>query len=68
MIAIKHLKELHKINPDISAEDLIKLAEYYVEMSKSCVNDIKNIGGIVKIFKNGNIEVKDYKKGENNEI
>lgn len=62
MIAIKHLKELHKINPDISAEDLIKLAEYYVEMSKSCVNDIKNIGASVRIFKNGNIEVKDYKE------
>ena len=68
MIAIKNLKELHKINPDISAEDLIGLAEYYVEMSKSCVNDIKNIGGSVKIFYNGNIEVKDYKKGENNAI
>ena len=68
MIAIKHLKELHKINPDISAEDLIKLAEYYVEMSKSCVNEIKNCGDSVKIFKNGNIEVKDYKKGVNNEI
>ena len=59
MIAIKHLKELYKINPDISAEDLIKLAEYYVEMSKSCVNDIKNCGDSVKIFYNGNIEVKD---------
>ena len=47
MIAIKHLKELHKINPDISAEDLIGLAEYYVEMSKSCVNDIKNCGAYV---------------------
>ena len=68
MIAIKNLKELHKINPNISAEDLIKLAEYYVEVSKSCENDIKNCGDSVKIFYNGNIEIKDYKKGENNEI
>ena len=68
MIAIKHLKELHKINPDISAEDLIKLAEYYVEMSKSCVNEIKNCGDSVKIFYNGNVEIKDYKKGKNDEI
>ena len=65
MIAIKHLKELHKINPDISAEDLIKLAEYYVEMSKSCVNDIKNTGDSVKIFYNEKIKIKDYESEVN---
>lgn len=67
MIAIKNLKELHKINPNISAEDLIKLAEYYVEVSKSCENDIKNLGDSVKIFYNGKIEIKDYKKVGTNE-
>ena len=65
MIAIKHLKELHKINPDINAKQLIQLAEYYVEMSKSCVNDIKNTGDNVKIFYNGKIEIKDYESGVN---
>lgn len=65
MIAIKNLKELHKINPDISAKQLIQLAEYYVEMSKSCVNDIKNTGDSVKIFYIGKIKIKDYESEVN---
>lgn len=65
MIKIEHLKELYRLNPDINAEQLIQLAEYYVEMSKSCVNDIKNTGDSVKIFYNGKIEIKDYESGVN---
>lgn len=64
MIAIKDLRELYKINPDISGKDLIMLAEYYVEVTRNCEYNIKNIGDKGKIFYNGRIEIKDYKRGE----
>ena len=67
MIAIKDLRELYKINPNISVENLIMIAEYYADLTRNCVDDIRNIGDRAKIFYNGRIEIKDYKKKVNND-
>lgn len=63
MISIKVLRELCRINPDISGKALIELAECYVEVTRSCVDNIKNIGDSARFFYNGRVEIKDYKKG-----
>ncbi len=51
-IAIKDLKALYEINPDINAEGLIKLANYYAlnceELEKKA-NPILNVGESVTI-------------------
>lgn len=65
MIKIEHLKELYKLNPDINAEQLIQLAEYYVEMSKKCVDNIVEQGETVRIYPMGNIKTKDYESEVN---
>lgn len=65
MIKIKHLKELYRLNPGISAEQLIQLAEYYVEMSKECVDNIVEQGETVRICTIGNIKIKDYESEVN---
>lgn len=48
MIKIKDLKDILIFNPDLSARNLIKLAEYYVEICNSITFDNK-------IFKNAKI-------------
>lgn len=65
MIKIEHLKELYRLNPDINAEQLIQLAEYYVEMSKECVNNIVEHGEPVRIYTTSNIKTKDYESEVN---
>ena len=54
-IQFKHLKELYRINPDISASDLIKLAEYYVDTCANVDDEIKNAGESVRIITLGGI-------------
>ena len=60
-IKIKHLKELLRINPDISAEGLIKLAEYYVDTCANVDDTIKNQGDTVRIQRVADIVVNEYK-------
>lgn len=63
-IKIKHLKELHRINPDISAGDLIKLAEYYIDTCANIDDTIKNQGDTVHIKYVPSIEVRQYVEGK----
>ena len=60
-IQFKHLKELQRINPDISASDLIKLAEYYVDTCANIDDTIKNQGDTVRIQRVADIVVNEYK-------
>jgi hypothetical protein len=60
-IQFKHLKELYRINPDITAGDLIKLAEYYVDTCSNIDDTIKNQGDTVRIQRVANIVVNEYK-------
>ena len=60
-IQFKHLKELHRINPDISASDLIKLAESYVDTCANIDDTIKNQGDTVRIQRVADIVVNEYK-------
>ena len=50
-IRLYELKELYKINPDISAGELIALAEQYVELCPIIAANsyIKNCGETVKV-------------------
>ena len=62
-ISIKNLRELLIINPDISAERLVDLAYYYVDvMEKVAENETKIIGDTVRIQTVGDIVVKEYNK------
>lgn len=63
-IRFKHLKELHRINPDISAGDLIKLAEYYVDTCANIDDTIKNQGDTVHIKYVPSVEVREYIEGK----
>ena len=63
-IKFKHLKELHRINPDISAGDLIKLAEYYIDTCANVNDIIKNQGDTVHIKYVPSIEVREYIEGK----
>ena len=63
-IQFKHLKELYRINLDISASDLIKLAEYYVDTCAKIDDTIKNQGDTVHIKYVPSIEVRDYIAGK----
>ena len=61
-ISIKNLRELLIINPDISAEGLVDLAYYYVDvMEKVAENETKIIGDKVRIQRVSDIVVKEYK-------
>ena len=60
-IQFKHLKELLRINPDITAENLIKLAEYYVDTCANIDDTIKNQGDTVRIQRVVDIVVNEYK-------
>ena len=61
--SIKNLRAMLKINPDISAEGLIQLADYYVDvMEKVAENETKIIGDTVRIQRVGDIVVKEYDK------
>ena len=61
-ISIKNLRELLIINPDISAEGLIELADYYVDvMEKVAENEKKIIGDTVRIQRVTDLVVKEYK-------
>jgi hypothetical protein len=64
VIQFKHLKELHRINPDISASDLIKLAEYYVDTCANIDDTIKNQGDTVHVQYVPSIEVRQYVEGK----
>ena len=64
VIQFKHLKELHRINPDISAGDLIKLAEYYVDTCANIDDTIKNQGDTVHIQYVPSVEVREYIEGK----
>ena len=63
-IQFKHLKELYRINPDISASDLIKLAEYYVDTCANIDDTIKNQGDTVHIKYVPSVEVREYIEGK----
>ena len=63
-IQFKHLKELYRINPDISASDLIKLAEYYVDTCAKIDDTIKNQGDTVHIKYMPSVEVREYIEGK----
>ncbi|MGN1125542.1 MAG: hypothetical protein ACI4S3_07335 [Candidatus Gastranaerophilaceae bacterium] len=56
MIKIEQLKEILRINPDVSAEQLVKLAEYYVKLSKECEINTKNADKSVRFYKFGKIK------------
>ena len=63
-IQFKHLKELYRINPDISASDLIKLAEYYIDTCANVDDTIKNQGDTVHIKYAPSVEVREYIEGK----
>ena len=57
-IRLYELKELYKVNPNISAEELIKLAEQYVEICANvAINSfIANSGETARIYYTGTCE------------
>lgn len=55
MIAIKHLKELYRINEGITAEQLVDLAEKYVILTNEA-NKFRYVGEVVHV---GDIKMKN---------
>ena len=48
-IEIRHLKQMLELNPNISGEKLVSLAEFYIETTQNIDGFIKNAGEIVRI-------------------